>query len=265
VIPGLFLVLLGSAYLLTRSASASISELGSNLISELLGAAVIIFGIDYLIRRREEDRLLPIRASAYEDVRIMTHWALGLWRDAYEESVGDDIPSSWKELLSEDAINKVLISLDITKQAKVHPPQPWENYFDYVSNRIHKHAERVLERHGSFLDPEVHNAIYTLIYYGGHSISQIRAIDRHDDIPRPTNLGGYTPAIREWFDAVLTLHTWTIGTYEFLSSRKITNIHAPFQFASLQIKTTPPAAFSPGELQAQSNKFRQWQENKKGE
>jgi len=259
-----FVVLIGGAYLLTYSPNSGLSGLGSNLIAEFLGAAVTVFGIDYLIKRREDDRLLPVRASSYEDVRLMTHWALDLWRGAYESSVGDNTPTSWVELLSEESLHKICISLDITKPANVHPPQPWSVYFDDASERIHKHAEQVLARHGFVLDPEVHNAVYAVVYYGGHKISQLQGLDRHDRIPRPTNLGSYVPIMREWFDAVLSLHAWTISTHMYLVRHSVTDIHNPYLFRPLDVKTSPPAAFDSGILQAQVGAFTQWQERQHG-
>lgn len=262
ILPTLFVALVVAAYLLTKSSSGNLAGLGSNLIAEFIGTAVTVFGIGYLIKRREQARLLPMRASSYEDVRLMTHWALDLWRDAYESSVGDGDPTSWEELLAEDSLDKIGISLDINKPAKVHPPQPWSIYFDSVSERIHKHAEKVLERHGFVLDPEVQNAVYAMVYNGGHKISMIQEIDRHDQIPRPTNLASYVPMIRAWFDAVLSLHTWTVETHKYLAQHGNTNIHDPYLFRPLEIKTPPSAAFDPGVLHAQAATFKQWQNRK---
>jgi len=171
------------------------SALGSNLIAEFIGAAAIIYGIDFLIKRREEKRLLPVKAASYEDVRVMTHWALDLWKEAYVNSVGDSSPKSWDDLFSSESLEKIQLALDITKPAKIFPKQPWSNYFDWVMERIHKHAEKVLERHAGFLEPEVHNAVYVIVYHSLHKISD--------------NTGG------RWFKYNLTLNRGrgSLGAY----------------------------------------------------
>jgi hypothetical protein len=119
-----FFALIGSALILQIFGNENLSSLGSNLFAEFVGAAVTVYGIDYLIKRREERRLLPVRAASYEDVRIMTHWALDVWKNAYINSVGDASPKSWADLFSEVAIQKIALSLDITKPANVVPAQP---------------------------------------------------------------------------------------------------------------------------------------------
>lgn len=254
-----FCVLIGSALALQIFGDENISSFGANLIAEFVGAAATVYGIDYLIKRREERRLLPVRAASYEDVRVMTHWALDLWKNAYINSVGDTSPQSWADLFSEEAIQKIQFSLDITKPANVLPEQPWSSYFDREMENIHAHAEKVLERHAAILDPEIHGAVYTLVYYSHYKISNILVADQQLGVPRPTNIGGYVPIIRQWFDAVLTLHQWTITTYEQLKHRDISNIHAPYIFAPLEEKKVPPARFDDGVLITQIQRYQEWQ------
>lgn len=109
----LFLFLIGGAVAIQEYGGTYGASLGPNLVAEFIGAAFTVYGIDFLIRRREEKRLLPVGASSYEDVRIMTHWALDLWKTAYEDSIGNSDPRSWRELFSDEFIQKVMIGLDI--------------------------------------------------------------------------------------------------------------------------------------------------------
>ncbi|MCX5830068.1 MAG: hypothetical protein NTV58_19025 [Deltaproteobacteria bacterium] len=255
----LFLGLIGVAIALQFLGNEGLSSLGSNLVAEFIGAAVTIYGVDYLIKRREERRLLPVRAASYEDVRIMTHWALDLWKSAYINSVGDSSPKNWAELFSEDTIKKIQMSLDITKPANVIPAEPWSTYFDREMEKIHTHAEKVLERHAVILDPEIHGAVYTLVYYNHHKISDLIAFDKQLGIPRPTCLGSYVPIIRNWFDAVLTMQTWTIAAHQKLTCSGIVNIHSPYTFSPLEEKALPPARFDDGALDSQLQHFSQWQ------
>ncbi|BBN88476.1 hypothetical protein [Azospira sp. I09] len=256
----LFLFLIASALIVQECCGAYGASLGPNLLSEFIGAAITVYGIDFLIRRREEKRLLPVRAASYEDVRIMAHWALNLWKAAYEKSVGNADPTSWRQLLSDEFVQRVMISLDIARPANILPPAPWGNYVDHEMQRIHQWAEKILERHSSALDPEIHRAVYSIIYYKHHSIANLQQHDRRDRIPRPTNLGSYMPVIREWFDAVIELHEWTIKMHEYLVGKGITRIHAPYHFVTLAVTDAPDARLCPEDLTQQAQLFQSWQQ-----
>jgi hypothetical protein len=257
---GLFFVaLISGALALQVFGSENLSSFGSNLFAEFVGAAAAVYGIDYLIKRREERRLLPVRAAAYEDVRIMTHWALDLWKNAYINSVGETDPHNCADLFSEDIIKKIQLALDITKPANALPKQPWSTYFDREMERIHKHAEKVLERHAGHLDPEIHGAVYTLVYYSHHRISSLIKVDQQLGVPRPTNLGSYVPVVQQWFDAVLTMHEWTITAHQQQKRKGMSNIHEPYVFRPLEEKTHPPARFDDGVLTTQIQRYKEWQ------
>lgn len=256
----LFLILIAGALIVQECGGTYGASLGPNLVSEFIGAATTVYGIDYLIRRREEKRLLPVKAASYEDVRVMTHWALDLWKAAYEKSVGNADPTSWRQLFSDEFIQRVMLALDVTKPANILPAAPWGNYIDHEMQRIHQWAEKILERHSGALDPEIHRAVYSIIYYKHHDISNLQQHDRRGGIPRPNNLGSYMPAIREWFDAVIELHEWTVQTHEYLTGNGITRIHAPYNFAAPTVSKTPDARLDPTELIQQAQSFRSWQE-----
>lgn len=258
-LPALFLIFIGLAAAMYQFGNNYISGLGSNLIAEFIGAAATVYGIDYLIKRREEKRQLPVKAASYEDVRVMTHWALDLWKNAYMQSVGDAVPSSWEELLARKSTLRIALCLDITKPANTIPQLPWGNYFDLEMDRIHKHAEKVLERHGGHLDPSIHGSIYTIVYYRHHNIADLFTTDKARGIPRPTNLGSHYPIIDAWFDAVLAMHNWTVSMHPYLEKNGITNIHPPYFFSQLQTTEKPPAGFDGGVLESQARAYSQWQ------
>lgn len=267
LLPGFFVVLIGGAYWLSKNSNSNLSSLGSSLVAEFLGAAVAVFGVDYLIRRREENNLLPVRASSYEDVRLLATWALDLWRNAYNGSVNDSAPCSWEQLLSEESVNKVLVSLDITKPANILPPMPWGSYIDHELDRIHGHAEKILERHGFILMPEVQNAVYNIVYYGGstYRVMNIRRIDQQERVPRPTNLGSGFLLTRQWFDAALLLHRWLVSAHKKLIHNGFSHVHAPPEFLPLLRDRQLPASIELSKLQEQVQEFKAWQRRKRPE
>jgi hypothetical protein len=166
------------------------------------------------------------------NVRLLAAWALGLWRIAYSDSVGENKQSSWRELVSHEEISRILQSLDVTKFANVLPQQDWGCYMDNELDRTCNHSEEVLERHTAALDPDVHHAIHRLTYFSRQTYksTHTRRIDPDQKIPRPTNLGSHFPAAREWFDAVLYLHHWTIVKHQRLCRAGVINILPPAEF-----------------------------------
>lgn len=260
-LPVLFLSLVAGAYLLSKSSNATLSGLGSGLIAEFLGAAVTVFGIDYLIKRRDQKRMLPVKASSYEDIRLIVCWALQLWHSAYSSSVNDCTPSTWEELLSDTAIRKICIGLDISKPANIIPPMDWGGYVDHELTRIQELAEKILERHSFILEPDVYAAIYNMVRHGGANwrVSAIRNADHLHQTPRPTNLGSYFPVTRQWFDAVLSLHGWLASTHGQLIRNGLTNVLPPTEFHPFSTARPLPAAFEQGVLEEQIMRYQAWQ------
>lgn len=48
------------------------SNFGLNAFTETLGILITVLIVDHLIKRQEELRSLPQKATAYEDVRLLT-------------------------------------------------------------------------------------------------------------------------------------------------------------------------------------------------
>jgi hypothetical protein len=256
----LFFVAFVFAIGLQKWGNQTFSNLGANLVSEFIGAAFTVGGLDYLSRRRQKKEILPLIASSYEDVRIMTAWALNLWRDAYTNSVGDTSPNNWIELLSHESMEKIMNSLDIRRPANITPVFQWGIYIESEIQRIRTHAESVLSRHSHALPAEIHNAVYTIIYYSFPSISAIIAYDKSNNVPRPFHLGSYLPEFPEWTNSVIRLHEWTIEAHENLTQNNVTGIHAPYHFEPLVDRPNPTARLEPDELRRQCQEFRSWQQ-----
>jgi hypothetical protein len=190
----------------------------------------------------------------------MTHWALDLWKNAYTNSVGDSEPKSWRELLSEQYLDKIALSLDIRSPANIIPPMMWGAHMDMEMDKIHKHAEKLLERHGHALDPDIHSAIYSIVYYSNLRTANLLAHDQRDGIPRPFNLGSYMPFITEWFDSVISLHEWTIEMHKYLKKNGVSKIHAPYLFSPLEERANPSAKLDYSVLMQQNENYRTWQQ-----
>ena len=251
-LPILLAALIGASYGLSTSSNSSLKDLGLNLMAGFVGSAVTIYAVDFLQKRRERRRLLPVTASVFEDIRLMTDRALLFWRNAYQTSVGDGAPLSWADLISPTNVQKVFDSLDISLPPGVFADVLWKNYFCDQSNELHDAAEQVLIRHGLLLEPSVHNAVHKLIYYNyGTLIPSVEETDRRWGVlSRPPVLGMHVPNFSEYFDALLTLHQWVISTYRvLLSAGEAASVHEPYtyKFTSLPVVQNPQARYQCGE------------------
>ncbi len=95
--------------------------LWSESFTETLGILVTVILVDHLIKKREENRLLPQQASAYEDVRLLVSRIISFWADAYKETVPGPPPSSLSALLSKESFDKIGLNLNLDSQSHVYP------------------------------------------------------------------------------------------------------------------------------------------------
>ncbi|QIE23538.1 hypothetical protein SBC1_14250 [Caballeronia sp. SBC1] len=247
-LPILLVILIGASYWLSTNSNSSLKDLGLNLMAGFVGSAVTIYAVDFLQKRRERRRLLPVMASVFEDIRLMTDRTLLFWKNAYQTSVGDGVPSSWADLISSANIQKVFDSLDIGRSPGIFADVLWRNYFCDQSNELHHAAEQVLIRHGMLLDPGIHNAVHRLVYYNyGTLIPSVEEADRRWGVlDRPPVLGMYVPNYSEYFDALLKLHQWTTSTYRALLRGGVAaTVHEPYtyKFTSLPVVHHPEARY----------------------
>lgn len=261
----LFLLLVIFAWLLISQSNQFLSGLGNNLLSNFIAAGVTVFGIDFVIRRREAKRLIPLKAAVYEDIRVMTHWALDLWKDVSNYSIGDESADDWETLFSEDALKKAWTCFDINTPANTYPPMSWADHLDSQMSKIHKHAERCMERHGHALDPEVHRALYTIVYYEWYPIRNLINLDTQMGTPRPKTLLCYAPMLMDWFNAILTLNRWTKANYPLLTKDGVLGIHLPYEKPNHQPANFRKAQIEISVLNNYFKIFQDWQNAQKNE
>lgn len=86
--------------------STKTEQFGLNFFTEMLGVFVTIFVIDRLIQNREENKNIPQRLAAYEDIRLYTSRYISFWVNAYRESVPDEEPTTLNLFFSETGWEK---------------------------------------------------------------------------------------------------------------------------------------------------------------
>lgn len=260
-LPALFLVLGGCAFALQRFGSPFFSSLGGNLISDFITAAILLYGIDVLVKDREERRLLPLRASVYRGVNGLVGRCLRTWHEAYERSVGTPHLKSWQELFSEDVLHKIFLQLDLGKKAPTTDPAlKWFHYLDERFEGIRKSADQILDRNGVFLDPQVHHDVSRIASFITPKMAEFEKLDKRMGYPRPRCLYAYHPKDDEWFATVLRLLGWCEDTHRYLKRHGMAVSTPPILVSNRLGKTLGSARFDDGELEAQAKAWDDFQE-----
>ena len=243
-LPALLVLFALLSFALKWTDSDYLKSLGPNLVAGFIGSGVTVYGVEYLQKRREERRMLPVKAAIYEDVRLIARWAMDLWRHAYISSVGDSAPQSWAGLLSEESIAKIRAALDFDKPVGAVPDVLWRDHFKNELTRIHDLAEKLLTRHGLMLEPNAYSAVHCVaIFNFGTVIEQSETVHRRLRIKWPSLLAFYGSPHGEWFEAVLAMHMWTISEYQTLVRKGLQNLREPHVFVPLKASNNPAARF----------------------
>lgn len=259
----LFLGVAGLAsILLWSSDNAALSSLGLNALTETLGIAATVLIIDQMLRRRESARLLPQRAAAYDDVRLLTTHVIGLWREAFERAVSGDYPASAVDLFSPSELDRLSASLDLDSSPNVIPKRTWWEWIPAELARHKQLAERILERHSQVLAPAAYRAVHRLATAcpAEDVIQTIKQLDEAEGIPRPRHLGAYWMWSDPYLESVRMLIGWCSTEAKALQHA---SDEKPFLVDSRGPHpgewSFPPCQMLPEKLAAQIEKFREWQ------
>jgi hypothetical protein len=155
----MFLIASGCLYL-WLSSTGEVSNFGLNAFTETLGILVTVLIVDHLIKRQEELRSLPQKATAYEDVRLLTSRVVSFWADVYRSCVPEPSPPSVDAIFCEASFEKMRTNLNLDSQPNVTPARTW---WDWVPQNLSDHkkrAETILERHNNVLDPKAYAYVH---------------------------------------------------------------------------------------------------------
>lgn len=213
-------------YLLWNFGSGSLKEFGLNAFTETLGILITVVLVDYLIKKQEENRLLPQQASAYENVRLLTSLIISFWTDTYKESVSGSPPDSLEMLFSKQSFDKIGQNLNLDSQPSVIPKRTWWEWLPKNLREFNQLAEKILERHNTILDPEAYFAVHKIAAEGikPELLITMREVDKSAGFPRPKILQCYWYMPEEHMEAILELTKWCTNKAEFLESKGIKNL-----------------------------------------
>jgi hypothetical protein len=186
--------------------SGILSSLGAGFI----GTALTILVVDWLYERRENERLMPKRIVAQEEVRLLVARIYSFWFDAFMASVPGELPKTIDELVSKESINKILNNLDMNSAPNVSPRMDWWQYLPIVLHDFKSLADRILGRHSETLAPEAYRMVNQLAHAAMNPdfSSALRRSDSESNFPRLQVLGNFIIILDEYFPTLLELLDW---------------------------------------------------------
>ncbi|MBA6399826.1 potassium channel family protein [Colwellia sp. BRX10-4] len=227
-------------------------------IEVLLGIVTIGQALHSITVKAEEDKRLPHRLAAYEDVRLLTTRLISYWKDIYLQSVPKKYPASLTELLSQENINKMGMCLDLDAKPSVTPPRTWWQWLPEKVNEMTVMSDKILERHVQVLDPLAYSYIHNLLSDGmlspmkGSIMNAVRQSDKAMGFPRPTNYGCYLADNEDSLKPIIDLDNWCQKEYSILKNSSNILIKEPFKVPAIEsIVDNPASLISQEKLQAQ--------------
>ncbi|MCP4456575.1 MAG: hypothetical protein GY816_00890 [Cytophagales bacterium] len=230
-------------------------------IEVLFGIITIGQALHAISIKAEEDKRLPHRLAAYEDVRSLTCMMISYWQDIYLQSVPEKYPDTLENLLSQGNINKMGMCLDLDAKPNVTPPRTWWQWLPEKLTNMTAMAEKILERHVQVLDPNAYSHIHSLLSGGmllpmkANIINSIRQSDKAMGFPRPTNYANYLVDNEVSLKPIIDLDDWCKKEYEALKNNSHVPINEPFKMPEIKEVTNSPASLiSQEKLQEQLTK-----------
>lgn len=190
--------------------SPETSGILANLGTGFIGTALTILVVDWLYERRENERLMPRRIVAHEDVRLLVSRIYTFWFQAFMASVPGELPKTIDELVAVESINKIRNNLDMNSTPNVSPRMNWWEYLPIVLHDFKRLADGILVRHSETLAPEAYRMVNQLAHAAMDPdfSSKIRQSDIEFGFPRPQVLGNHIIIVDGYFPTLLQLINW---------------------------------------------------------
>jgi len=182
----------------------------ANLGTGFIGTALTILVVDWLYERRENERLMPRRIVAQEDVRLLVARIYSFWFQAFMASVPGELPKTIDELVSKESIKKIRNNLNMNSTPNVTPRTTWWEYLPSVLHDFKNLADRILVRHSETLSPEAYRMVNQLAHAAMNPdfSSAIRQSDKDLKFSQPQVLGNFIVIVDEYFPTLLELINW---------------------------------------------------------
>lgn len=260
----MFLIASGCLYL-WLSTSGEMSNFGLNAFTETLGILVTVLIVDNLIKRQEELRSLPQKATAYEDVRLLATRIVGFWSEVYRACVPETSPTSVNELFCPVSFEKMGRHLNLDAQPNVTPTRTWWDWFPQNLSDHKKRAETILERHNNVLDPVTYAHVHQIATDGidpdiFHTLRQ--SDQQMGGFPRPHILASYYFLPESYCETVINLVSWCDKQFTQLEGNGIVGLkRVGATIGPWERQDAPPSMIAEQELLRQLNAMQQFRES----
>jgi hypothetical protein len=250
-----FLLLIGFDLWVCSSVTA---QFGLNFFTNMLSVAVTVLIIDRLIQNREDEKRIPQKLAAYEDIRLYTSRYIDFWTDLYKQSVPEDDPETIQEFFSENGMIKILKYLYLDSVPNVIPPLKCREWVAQNAKEFKENGDKILDRHSHNLDPAAFGFIHQLTESPFNnlllSLPLRKQLDSVMNVPRIEILGSYVfPPQNEDYQAIFGLLTWCRKTYLELNNYSPT-IKMVGEYTPQNNKAMPPKCMIPKDvLEKQTN------------
>lgn len=249
--------------------STSSVDFGLNAFTETLGIIVTVLIVDQLIKNQEFRKSLPLRAAAYEDVRLLISRIVSFWDGAYKQAVPLPTPATVEELFTEARFNEIAQFLDLDSKPNVIPARTWWQHLPEQQKDFIERGERILERHAGNLEPQTYSYVHTFTtgWTSPDMLNGLRQADKQLNFPRPHNLGSYYYINEEVLNTILQTYKWCKDEKQLLERYGLSiKLSVPERLNPRNGITSPPCMISPEKLQEQLRaveEFRKQSANKK--
>lgn len=136
-----------------------------HLFTEMIATLLTVVGIEYVVHRGRQRDALPRRATAYTDVCSYVNSAIGVWFNAFRDSVpvGND-PQTIEEFFTVKTMRRIWVHLNLDAVLpKSTPPMKWVDRLVRHGQWLKAGGEPVLGRNGQ-IDAQVFADLHKLTY-----------------------------------------------------------------------------------------------------
>lgn len=190
-----------------------VSSFGLNFLTEMIGAGITILIFESLLKKNDDQKMLPKRISMYEDIALFNNRLLSFWLNLFRDSVEVDDPEKIEMFYSKEYMGKIWENLWMNSFPRITPKTDCWSYFINEVNTFKETGNKILDRYSNNIDPEIYRTIYLIInseYFRFTSfIPGIRYSDKEMKFPRVSVLGNYliTPEDDD-YENILKLYSW---------------------------------------------------------
>lgn len=191
-----------------------LSQLLMGTMTSVIGAAIVVFGIDQILRHNKRIRQKPVLKVALKAVDKHINRVTNLiakMAKASAKKPWKEPPKEFSELLSEDTAEQICYRLNLESKAPVAQRGiDWRTFLFSEFKKFEREINNLIIKYGSYLPEPIlahlEEITSSLIVFWSLQLPTIKNIDQQNNFSRPPAFGpGLEEKIAEDFQNILTL------------------------------------------------------------